>query len=489
MNKYLKVFANKKMLVTLLLGFSSGLPLALATSTTIQAWLTQSQINVEDIGYFALIGLPYSLKFIWAPVLDSVKPPFLGLRRGWMVISQVGLFCATMGMAYSDPAGRLDQFALMAFLVAFFSATQDTVIDAYRTEILETEKELGVGASMYVSGYRLAMVVSGGLALVMADHMPWSSVYSAMAALNLIGLVTILFSEEPKVRRSTAKIKVSDVFGRPFLEFFQRNGAMEILLFIMTYKLSTLMATSLMTKFFLSLGYTNTAIGSTNKVFGLIFTIVGTVVGGGLMVKFGLKRSLWIFGVVQSFVGLSFCLLARLAETSMDLKEIWLILIVSLDNFTMGLGTAALTGFMMNFCNKQFTGTQYALLTSVMAVGRVILVAPAGVVVNQIGWDLFFIFTVPLAIPGLLLLLQFDHWQTATQYVEKRLSKGLLFQISLFLGSLFLLSSPPVWIWLGYRDISRLSGLAGAIGIALIVFLGVFKPLLSSVPKRKKSRA
>ena len=493
--RYIAVFANRRMLVTLLLGFSSGLPLAL-TGGTLQAWLANSKIDIATIGQFALIGLPYALKFLWAPLLDSRALPFLGLRRGWMVICQLGLFGATVGLGLTDPTRAMAVFSLMALLVAFFSASQDIVIDAYRTEIIDDEGELGAGAGAYITGYRIATVVSGGVALVLSDHMSWAAVYALMAAINLIGLVTILMSKEPSVTRKIRPHGLRESVMLPFLEFFQRGGAMEILIFIMIYKISTLMATALTTKFLIDLGYSNTMIGAVNKGAGLIATIAGTLAGGSLMTKFGLKRSLWVFGVIQSLVGLTYFALARLGPAETALRDLWLVVIVSLDNFMMGLGTAALVGFMMNFCSKRYTGTQYALLTSVMAVSRVILVAHAGTLVKWLGYDMFFLLTVPLAIPGLMLLQRFDHWErVADVSLHTRIPKLDLAVIALFVTSLILLSSDPVWRWLATggapATIAALSGVAvttaqvGALGVIVIVVIGLLRPYGSGYFYRK----
>lgn len=473
------------MLRTLLLGFSSGIPLALVGST-MQAWLSDEKIDVATIGQFALVGLPYAMKFLWAPLMDFKALPFLGLRRGWMVVCQIGLFATTIGLAFTSPSATLSLYSLMAILVAFFSASQDIVVDAYRTEIIDDDDELGAGAGVYITGYRIAMVVSGGLALVLADHMSWTMVYSLMAVINLVGLVTILFSPEPKITRKLGKtVSFKNSVAMPFVEFFQRSGAMEILIFIMIYKLSTLMATSLTTKFLLELGYTKTMIGAVNKGFGLAATIAGTLAGGSLMVKFKLKRSLWFFGVIQALVGVTFFVLNHLVVSMPEHKDLWMVIVVSTDQFFMGMGTAALTGFMMNFASKQFTATQYALLTSVMAVSRVILIAQAGVLVEWLGWNGFFLATVPLAIPGLLLLSRFDHWQThSTQTSSKGIPKFDLALLTLFIASLIALSSDPIWQWAGMKETGEMCVKAGAFGVVAVVFIGLIRPYTAFASKK-----
>lgn len=486
MTRYIAVFANRRMLVTLLLGFSSGLPLALIGGT-LQAWLANAKIDIATIGQFALVGLPYALKFLWAPLLDSKALPFLGLRRGWMVVCQLGLFAATVGLGLADPTRAMGVFSLMALLVAFFSASQDIVVDAYRTEIIDDEGELGAGASAYITGYRIATVVSGGVALVLSDHISWTAVYALMAVLNLVGLVTILVSREPAITRKAQAQGFRESVMLPFLEFFHRGGAMEILIFIMIYKISTLMATSLTTKFLIDLGYSNTMIGAVNKGAGLVATVLGTLAGGSLMTKFGLKRSLYVFGAVQSLVGVTYFALARLGPAEPALRELWLVVIVSLDNFMMGLGTAALVGFMMNFCSKRYTGTQYALLTSVMAVTRVILVAHAGTLVKRLGYDMFFLLTVPMAIPGLMLLQRFDHWeQVADVSLHTRIPKLDLALIVLFVTSLILLSADPLWRWLAtggtpttvatLNSVAAITAQVGALGVIVMVLIGLLRP-------------
>ena len=468
------------MLRTLLLGFSSGLPLLLIGST-MQAWLTDEKLDLGTIGLFALVGLPYTMKFLWAPLMDFKALPFLGLRRGWMAVCQIGLFAATIVLATISPTGDLPLFCLMAILVAFFSASQDIVVDAYRTEIIVDKDELGAGAAVYITGYRIATIVSGGIALILADHMSWQNVYFLMAGVNLVGLVTILFSPEPPITRKLAKsTKFKDGVVLPFIEFFQRHGAMEILIFIMVYKLSTLMATSLTTVFLKEIGYSNTMIGAITKGVGLFATIAGTLVGGSLILKFKLKRSLWIFGILQAMVGVTFFILNHLVTSMPDYREAWLIIVICTDQFFMGMGTAALTGFMMNFANKQFTATQYALLTSVMAVSRVVLIAHAGKIVELIGWNTFFLATVPLAIPGLLLLSRFDHWETvSTQAPKTKIPKFDLALLSLFIVSLICLSSDPIFAWAGAKEAGAKVVLVGACGVILVVLAGLVRPYTS----------
>jgi PAT family beta-lactamase induction signal transducer AmpG len=471
---YLAVYANRQMLIIFCLGFSSGLPLAL-TGATLQAWVTSAKLDVGTIGLFALVGLPYTMKFVWAPFLDRYALPFLGLRRGWGVVSQVGLCLSICVLATIDPAQHLDWFSLAAFAVAFFSASQDIVVDAYRTEILDP-KAYGAGAGLATTGYRIATLVSGGVALIMADHMSWTTVYFIMAAISALGAVVLLLSPEPKLARNMKSAHIKDTVLLPFIEFFERAGAMEILIFVMIYKLSTLMATALTTKFLLDLGFSNTVIGGVNKGAGLIASIAGTLVGGSLMAKLGLKRSLWIFGVIQSLVGLTFWAMPHFNALAGGWREVGMVSVVTMDQFMMGLGTAAITGFMMSVCSLQFTGTQFALLTSLTAVTRVILVSQAGALVQFMGWETFFLCTIPLSLPGLLLLKRFDHWQKPAMKVKRGIAKFDMALILIFMLSLLALTSDPLWRWLNRRDLGSAVVGVGAVGILIVIAAGLAKP-------------
>ena len=379
------------MATVLFLGFSSGLPLAL-TGATLQAWLTDAKVDLPTIGRFSLIGLPYTIKFLWSPLLDAYAPPWLGRRRGWALLTQMGLAGSLIAMSLLDPSTNLLGFGIVALLVSFFSASQDIVLDAYRTELLDPE-ERGAGAGVYVMGYRLAMLVSGAIALGMADHMSWRAVYLAMVAVLAVGAVAVWVSPEPNVPLPTYT-RFTDRVLAPFLDFFRREGAMEILLFVMVYKLSTMMATSLTTTFLMSLDFTKTEIGAVSKVFGLIATIVGTLAGGALMTRLGTKRALWVFGALQALGGLSFIILANLGR-----NHTAMIAVITTENFLIGMGVAAISAFMMNVCSRQFTGTQFALLSSLTAVSRVVLVAQAGNLAQWLGWSGFFVFSVTLALP------------------------------------------------------------------------------------------
>ena len=465
MNSILHAFANRRMALVLLLGFCSGLPLSL-TGSTLQAWMTEAKVDLATIGRFALVGLPYTMKFLWSPFLDSVSPPFWGRRRGWAILTQVGLVASIALMGSLDPQSEIGMLSMVAIAIAFFSASQDIVLDAFRTEVLRPE-ELGAGAGVYVMGYRIAMLVSGALALILADHLEWRQVYWLMAGVMAIGSLVVVFAREPAVpgRQAVERLPWRERVFSPFLDFFRRAGAVEILLFVMIYKLSTMMATALTTTFLISLGFTKTEIGAVTKVAGLIATIVGTLAGGALMVRWGTKRSLWIFGFLQSLAGLTFLILSYTGKNTAVMTAV-----ISVENFMIGLGVAALSGFMMSVCNRQFTATQFALLSSLTAVSRVVLVSQAGVLAEKLGWHGYFIFSVLLAAPGLLLLTRYDRWQGMQ---EGRMGRREMIQGLAFLGGLVAIASEPVWAWLGRKDISPTIAQAGAalVGVAVLVGL------------------
>lgn len=392
------------MFVMLLLGFSAGIPYAL-TAGTLQAWLATENVDIKTIGLFALVGIPYNWKFVWAPVMDRFFPRFLGRRRGWMLLTQVGLATTIAGMALTNPAASIETVALMAVLVAFFSSSQDIVIDAYRTEALHPE-EYGAGSGIYIMGYRLAMLVSGALALILSDHYSWKTVYLFMAATIIVGVVGTLIGPEPETPKPPSTLRAAVL--EPLKEFFARRGAWEIVLFILLYKLDTSLATALMTKFFMDVGFSKTDIGAVTKVFGLVATIVGTLIGGAMIPRLGMKRSLVVFGILQGSTTLLFYMMAHVGPSYAGL-----VLTIAGENLAAGMGTAAYAAFLMSQCNQKFTAMQYALLTSLMAVPTKILSAPTGYLQAAVGWEGYFIVATLTAIPGLLMLMRFDHWNRA----------------------------------------------------------------------------
>lgn len=393
------------MAALLLLGISSGLPLLL-TGKTLQAWMTVEKIDLASIGLFSLVALPYSLKFLWAPLLDRFALPFLGRRRGWLLVIQSALLVAIAFMALQKPAQSLQLLAVNALIIAFLSATQDIAADAYRTDVLE-EREMGAGAAVFVLGYRIALLITGALGLILADRIPWSAVYLLMSGVMVVGIVATVMAPEPS--RDHPPASLADAVILPFGEFFQRLGLFQgflILIFIVIYKLGDSFLGNMSTPFLLQQGFTQTDLGALQGGMGLIATIVGALAGGAVLSKIGINRSLWVFGVLQAVSNLTYFVLAQIGK---DYR--FLVLTINVENFCGGLGTAAFVAFLMSLCNQRFTATQYALLSSLMAVSRDILVAPSGKLAQVTGWPVFFLISIAAALPGLLLLPLFAPWQ------------------------------------------------------------------------------
>jgi len=395
----LRIFGQPKMATLLVLGFSSGLPFYL-TSKTLQAWMTTAKVDLATIGFFSLVTLPYSLKFVWAPLMDRYTPPFLGRRRGWVLITQIALLLVIAAMSLHDPRTGLKMLAINAIAIAFFSASQDISLDAYRTDVLEN-REMGAGAAVFVLGYRIAMITTGALAFFLADRIAWPMVYVILALLILIGVVATFLAPEPVLRDAPPKTLIEAVV-LPFTDFFRRAGvlrALVVLVFIVAYKYSDSLAGSMTTPFLLQAGYTQTEVGAVFLGAGVIATIVGVLVAGATIGKLGINRSLWIFVIFQGLSNLTYYFLS-LSEKNHTL----MVSAVITENFGLGLVTGAMTAYLMSMCNKRFTATQFALLSSLMAASRDILVAPAGKIAESAGWPGFFLITVAMALPALILL-------------------------------------------------------------------------------------
>ena len=383
----------------MILGFSSGLPLAL-TSGTLQAWATVAGVSLQNIGFLTLIGTAYTVKFLWAPLIDRFSPPLLGRRRSWIFISQIMLALAIAGMGLFSPSSNLAMLAFLAVVVAFLSATQDIAFDAYSTDVLR-KHERAAGAAVKVLGYRLAMIVSGGLAMVMADQwLGWGNTYFLMGLFMAVCAVATLMAPEPEVvARAPRTLALAVV--EPLMEFFKRRGAVTILLMIVLYKLGDAFAGALSTTFLLrGAGFSVSEVGTVNKVFGLVATIVGALIGGSLMARMGLYRSLMLFGIFQAVSNFGYWVLAVT-----DPHVYSMALVVAVENLCGGLGTAAFVALLMALCKQEFSATQFALLSALSAVGRTYLAGPlTPPLVEHLGWPVFFMATVLIAIPGLILL-------------------------------------------------------------------------------------
>lgn len=383
----------------LVLGFASGLPLAL-TGGTLQAWATVAGVSLQDIGFLTLVGTAYTLKFLWAPLVDRYVPPLLGRRRGWMLLTQVLLGLGIAGMGLLSPDRALLPLALLAVLVAFLSATQDIAFDAYSTDVLHKE-ERGGGAAVKVLGYRIAMLVSGGLALILADGwLGWSRMYVLMGGLMLLCVLATLWAPEPE-RPAPAPRSLGEAVVKPLYEFFSRPGALAVLLLIVLYKLGDAFAGALSTTFLLrGAGFSPTEVGTVNKVLGLVATIIGALAGGGILARLGLYRALMLFGILQAVSNLGYWLVALFPHSLALMAAA-----VGFENLCGGLGTAAFVALLMALCKREFSATQFALLSALSAVGRTYLAGPlTPVLVEQMGWASFFLVTVLIALPGLALL-------------------------------------------------------------------------------------
>ncbi len=378
------------------MGFSCGVPLLL-TLSVLQAWMKEKGVDLGVIGLFSLVGLPYTVKFLWAPVLDRFTPLPMGRRKGWLLLIQLCLMAAIVGLGFTDPGNSPWMVAIAAMFVTFFSASQDIVVDAYRREDL-TDRELGLGSSLYVNGYRVGMLLSGSGGLILADHIPFRLVYLIMAASLSIGVVTTLLAREPEVSEGTPTTFREAVLD-PFTEYFSRNGAVTILAFILLYKIGDQMATTMTMPFYIELGFSKTEIGAVAKLFGFWATIAGGLAGGVIMLRLGIYRSLWIFGVLQAVSTTGFAILDRIGHSLPALATV-----IAGENFSGGMGTAAYVAFMASITNKKFTATQYALLSSLMGIPRVLASAPTGYIAEFTGWTTFFILCAIAALPGLVLL-------------------------------------------------------------------------------------
>jgi MFS transporter, PAT family, beta-lactamase induction signal transducer AmpG len=399
-----KILFNKHMLICILTGFSSGLPLYILISL-LPAWLRSENVDLKVIGLFALIQLPFTWKFLWAPLFDRYIPP-LGRRRGWLFIWQTALILTIPGFGVFHPTLDLWTIAYLATLVAFFSASQDIVMDAYRRELL-LDNELGLGNAIHVNAYKIAGLIPGSLSLILADHMPWDSVFIITALFMIPGIAMTVFVSEPILKNGTPKTLRAAVV-EPFQEFISRNGiksAVTVLAFIFFYKLGDSMATALATPFYLDMGFSKTEIGLVAKNAGLWPSVAGGLLGGVWMIKLGINRALWLFGVVQMCAILGFAWLATVGH-SLPLLAI----VIGIEALGVGLGTAAFVAFIAHTTHPNYTATQFALFTSLAAVPRTFANAATGYLVDSLGWMTFFLLCFFMAVPGMLLLLKVAPW-------------------------------------------------------------------------------
>ena len=407
---------NRRMLICIFTGFSSGLPHYLLLNL-LPAWLRTEGISLKAIGLFALIQFPYTWKFLWSPLLDRYALPWLGRRRGWMAVTQIGLLLVIAALGLFSPQADLPTISVLAALLAFVSATQDIVLDAYRRELLP-DHELGLGNSVHVNAYRIAGLVPGSLSLILADHLPWGEVFAITSLFMLPGLAMTLMVSEKVSHGGTPKT-LREAVVEPFREFWQRAGAgaaLEVLAFIFLYKLGDSMCTALATPFYLDMGFAKSDIGLVAKHAGLWPAVIGGLLGGLWMLKLGINRALWLFGVVQLVSIFGFAWLAWLGPVpAVDAGALArLAAVIGFEALGVGLGSAAFVAFIARATHAQYTATQFALFTSLAAVPRTFVNATTGMMVESMGWFAFFLLCAALAVPGMLLLLRVAPWHPAS---------------------------------------------------------------------------
>ncbi|MEI6328461.1 MAG: AmpG family muropeptide MFS transporter [Pseudanabaena sp. ELA645] len=443
--EFFRVFQSRKMAALLSLGFASGLPYAL-TDDAFRAWLTSAKFDLSTIGWLGLVSLPYSLKFLWSPLIDRFVPPFLGRRRGWILLTQGGLVLAILAVALqmfaignvlpTERAGGLPILAIAALMLAFLSATQDIAIDAYRTDVLEVQ-EVGAGIGIWVLGYRIALLFAGFIGFNLASQIGWAWVYVLLAIVMSLGLIATIAAPEPP-ETSDRPTTLDEAVVKPFQEFFHRLGVQKVLLilvFTIFYRFSDAMVGKMAVPFLKTL-FSDGTIGTVRQGIGLVATIVGTLAGGAILSKIGINRSLWIFGFLQAISNIGYYAIAVVGK-----NDYVLLAAINVENFCGGLGTAGFLGFLMLLCNPNFSATQFALLSSLFAVGRDLLASPfsgesaqfiqrnmpSWTAINQVswlagsdgkGWALFFLFTLVLAIPGMMFLPFFAPWNGEFKKVD-----------------------------------------------------------------------
>jgi PAT family beta-lactamase induction signal transducer AmpG len=399
----LAAYGDRRVLAVLLLGFSSGVPLLL-TYSTLSGWLAQVGISRTGIGLFALVGTPYSLKFLWSPLIERLPPPLpLGRRRGWGITIQLALMAVIAVFGTLDPTRQIGTMAVLAVVVAFLSASQDIVIDAFRIEILDDARQ-GPGAGAVQVGYRMGMLAAGAGALFLADAFGWTVAYGVMAALLAVGIGVFLVMPEAQPQPSAAAARdlrtvLAQTIVLPFADIMRRPAWPLALLFIMTYKLGEAMAGIMAMPLYIAIGFTLTEIGEVSKIFGVVFTLVGCVVGGAVVTRLGCLKALLICGVLQS-LGNLFYILQAVAGHHLG----YLVLCVAAENLTGGMAGTALVVYVSSLCNLRYTATQYALLSSLAVLGRTLFASSAGALADHLGWELFFLLTTVVTVPALLLL-------------------------------------------------------------------------------------
>ncbi len=400
------------MLAIIFLGLASGVPLGVVISL-IQTWLTDAHIDLKTIGLVSLVQFPYTFKFIWSPVMDRFSLPFLGKRQGWMLVSQIAMAIAVFALGSCNPASEVKLVTIIAILISFFGASHDIVIDAYRRDVLE-DSELGFGASLasnaYLVGYRFLTVVLG---LTLADKLGWQTAFTVLSGLCLVGVIGTFIAPKPAREVATPKT-LKDAVVLPFVNFLSRPMALEILLFLVLYKIGDNFAANLQSTFYLKLGYSKTEIAFMSKVVGFTAMFSGGMIGGLMLFKYSIKKCLWWFGIVQAVSLLGFALMNALSASAIINRLVLMGSAVGFETFSIGMSTAAYAAFMLKLCDRRFSATQFALLSSFMGIPRTFIPGLAGYVAEPFGWTNFFIFSFVLALPGLVMIyFRGDKWQAS----------------------------------------------------------------------------
>jgi PAT family beta-lactamase induction signal transducer AmpG len=394
--KFFDAFRSRRVWLLIVLGFAGGLPLLLS-GQTLSAWMTNRGVNIKTIGLYSLVSLPYSFKFLWAPFLDRYRLPFLGRRRGWIALFQVAIALAIVAMSGLDPVSAPGSMALFAVLLATLSASHDIVGDAYRADILPSN-ERASGTATWILGYRVALLVTGAAAFVLADHMSWPRIYQLMAVLLLVtGLPATFLAPETEVARPPRTL--AEAVVEPFTEFFSRRGSWIALLFVALYKFGDYLADLMIIPFLLKTGYTNTEVGTIRKAAGFAGMSTGVMLGGGLVARLGVRRALLGFGILQAATNSGYLALSIIGK-----NYPLLVAAITVDNFCAGLGAAAVGAFMLALCHRSYSATQLALLAATSTVFGRVVGAWSGFVVSRWGWPVFFAITMVVAIPALFLL-------------------------------------------------------------------------------------
>ncbi|HEV7301375.1 MAG TPA: MFS transporter [Tepidisphaeraceae bacterium] len=398
MPQFKSVFTSRRVTAMAALGFASGLPYAL-TSSTLQQWLKDANVDLETIGFLSLIGLPYVLKMLWAPFMDRYVPPLLGRRRGWLLLTQIAIVLAIVCLAFTNPTGSLRWVAVVALGLAFLSASQDIVVDAYRADVLPTA-ERGPGAATFVAGYRVALLLTGAIILILVDQnwLTWRGVYLASAGMMSLGIVATLMAPEP-TNPGAPPPTMAAAIVRPLRDMVSRPDGWLVLAFVLLFRLPDSTAGTMTGPFLRDAGFSKTDIGLYRQFLGVVVAIGGTLLGGGIINRLGTRQALWLFGGLQAISNLGFWVLSQ-SDARLDV----LISVLVIENFCGGLVTAGFFLFLMNQCRAEYSATQYALLSSLMAVAGIVVGAYTGVLVQAMGYGPFFLLTVALGLPGLILL-------------------------------------------------------------------------------------